>query len=567
MNYRRPAAAAIAALLSFESLSIGTPIASFQSAYAQDLSSSLQFKVKKMATNINKARKSLASQSATLAGDDFKLRQFGQRVDGFANGLKKYPANTDPAFLAATAELKALQEEFAAVKSGAGSSAAAPAQAPATSTAEQAPATPAAPAAASALDSSAKIKLNALVNNMERTRKQIQKNGVNTLQTADGVAKVKKTLGEYATSLATYQNFAKDPAVQPAIQGYQALVATVQDTFAKAKLAKSAGDGVQAQLAALDKAMRANKAPKSLLLPFTEEEAIQWVKRTREVQETAERVMAKVNEIGGKHPLPIVQGTVDQGTPYDKQDVQRLFSNSQMQIRRNNEAIEETKRNLDAAFGFQHDLDFHRNRDPENPQHVAMMLQDGAEAQTYEQFDRLLRDANSHAFFDKATTGKVSAEKQARIDEVIALRKAYGEMRIKAIGESKLPEPESTDAKRLKIAEEILAIPRYEFGEHGPIVLTSEDITSKTKTVTRETIKDVDVSLSGDITWSGTRETWNYDWDEYTIATPIKDESGDWYIWWIKPTFYRSGASTTPLNQWISGSATKGSLILEENFR
>ena len=150
---------------------------------------------------------------------------------------------------------------------------------------------------------------------------------------------------------------------------------------------------------------------------------------------------------------------------------------------------------------------------------------------------------------------------------MIALRKAYGEMRIKAIGESKLPEPKSTDAKRLKIAEEILTIPRYEFGEHGPIVLTSEDITSKTKTVTRETIKDVDVSLSGDITWSGTRETWNYDWDEYTIATPIKDESGDWYIWWIKPTFYRSGASTTPLNQWISGSATKGSLILEENFR
>lgn len=569
MNYRRSALAAVAALVSFELFTANTPITTVQSVYAQDLSSSLQFKVKKMATNINKARKSLASQSATLAGDAFKLRQFGQRVDGFANGLKKYPANTDPAFLAATAELKALQEEFAAVKSGGGTSAAAPAQASATSTTEQAPAapTPAAPTAASALDSSAKIKLNALVNNMERTRKQILNNGTTSLQTPEGVAKVKKTLGEYAATLGTYKNFPKDPAVQPAIQGYQALVATVQDTFAKAKQAKTAGDGVQAQLAALDKAMRANKAPKSLLLPFTEEEAIQWVKRTREVQATAERVMAEVNEIGGKHPLPIVQGTVDQGTPYDKQDVQRLFSNSQMQIRRNNEAIEETKRNLDAAFGFQHDLDVHRNRDPENSQHVAMMLRDGAEAQTYEQFDRLLRDANSHAFFDKATTGKVSAEKQARIDEVMALRKAYGEMRIKAIGESKLPEPKSADAKRLKIAEEILAIPRYEFGEHGPIVLTSEDITSRTKTVTRETIKDVDVSLSGDITWSGTRETWNYDWDEYTIATPIKDQSGDWYIWWIKPTFYRSGASTTPLNQWISGSATKGSLILEENFR
>ena len=53
MNYRRSALAAVAALVSFELFTANTPITTVQSVYAQDLSSSLQFKVKKMATNLS----------------------------------------------------------------------------------------------------------------------------------------------------------------------------------------------------------------------------------------------------------------------------------------------------------------------------------------------------------------------------------------------------------------------------------------------------------------------------------------------------------------------------------
>jgi len=372
---------------------------------------------------------------------------------------------------------------------------------------------------------------------MDRTRKILLNSGVTNLQTPEGVAKIKKDLGEYAATLGAYKNFAKDPAVQPAIQGYQALVATAKDTFAKAKVAKAAGDAVQAELAVLDKAMRANNAPKSLLIPFTEEEAIRWVERTRKVKATAEHVMAEVNRIGGSNPLPIVQGTVDQGTPYDKQDIQRLFSVSQRQIRNADQAVERTELNFQASFGMQHELDYYRKLDPDDPSDKAnAFLKENVEQDNYARLDKLLKEAESYAHYDKARTGKVSAEKQARVDEVIALRREYGEKRIKAVGDSRLPEARSTDAERLKIAKAVLDIPRYEFGEHGPIVLITENIDTRTQTVSRDTIKDVDVSLSGDITWSGTRETWNYDWDEFTFATPLKDESGDWYIWWIKPT-------------------------------
>ncbi len=106
----------------------------------------------------------------------------------------------------------------------------------------------------------------------------------------------------------------------------------------------------------------------------------------------------------------------------------------------------------------------------------------------------------------------------------------------------------------------------YAFGTHGPVVLTTEKIISREKEVSRETIKDVDVSLSGTITMSGTRETWNYKWDEFKFATPIKDDNGDWYVWWITAKKYQSGWEKTPIGYWISGGAVKGSLILPDNF-
>jgi len=72
--------------------------------------------------------------------------------------------------------------------------------------------------------------------------------------------------------------------------------------------------------------------------------------------------------------------------------------------------------------------------------------------------------------------------------------------------------------------------------------------------------------LSGTITLSGERETWNYKWDEFKFATPIKDENGDWYIWWITAMKYESGWEKTPIGYWVSGASVKGSLILPDNF-
>jgi len=173
--------------------------------------------------------------------------------------------------------------------------------------------------------------------------------------------------------------------------------------------------------------------------------------------------------------------------------------------------------------------------------------------------------SKSFLAFEKAT-GNVSDIKQQRVAELIGLRKKYSEDLIKAVGVSRLPKAVVNDANMLSIAKQVIEKPRYKYGQHGPIILTTKEIITLEKEVSRDTVKDVDITSTGKLTWSGTRETWNYKWQEFKFATPIKDESGDWYIWWITAKNYSSGASTTPINEWVSGRTTKGSLILEENF-
>jgi len=68
------------------------------------------------------------------------------------------------------------------------------------------------------------------------------------------------------------------------------------------------------------------------------------------------------------------------------------------------------------------------------------------------------------------------------------------------------------------------------------------------------------------ITSSGERETWNYKWDEFKFATPIEDENGDRYIWWVTARKHESGWEKTPIGYWVSGDSVKGSLILPGNF-
>lgn len=75
----------------------------------------------------------------------------------------------------------------------------------------------------------------------------------------------------------------------------------------------------------------------------------------------------------------------------------------------------------------------------------------------------------------------------------------------------------------------------------------------------------VDVSLSGNITLSGTKTTYKYAWDEFQVATA--EAVGDtYYIYFTTLKRFTSAAPSTPLNRWIVSQRIESSEIPEANI-
>lgn len=326
---------------------------------------------------------------------------------------------------------------------------------------------------------------------------------------------------------------------------------------------------VQAQLAAIEAALRQHPAPQWLPAPFTEAEALQWATNIGAAKGTAETAIEQIQQIAAVAHLPLTRGTVAQGAPYDRQDLDRLLGWANRILRGVDESVQTTFRNLQAQMEtLGRELEFLTSLDPDNPHHrTNNFLREGAAEAIFGQFDNLQRIAESVTAFQVASGREKSPVALGRIADILAARDAYAANRLKAIGASTLPEHASKDARRVAIAQEILANPAFGFGEHGPIVLTTPDIVEREEQVSRAEIRNVELSLSGDITLSGTETTWTYRWEEFKFATPIRDaETDTWYVWWITAKKFSSGWERTPLHRWVSGGAVRADQILPENF-
>jgi hypothetical protein len=553
-----------------------TPLGLVKTAHAQELSSSLQFKVTKIATDIASSRSNLAANGAAVASDEMKARQFKQRIDSYATVLGKMPSVDDPVLVSAKRDLAELQKEYDVVMAGGGASSASevasspqsasPSQA---SSAAQAAPAPAAAGSGPQLVSGQRVQVKKLATNIANVMGDIVVTGPSPMQSGEVVGKYNSSMQQFATALGKYAPYKDDPDVQTAAVNYQALVDAITTEYQRAQNQLQQLGDVQARLVAIEQNLRSQRAPGALYPPFAEVDAKQWIGLLTAATETAKTAGADIEGIVPLAYLPDNRGVVQDGSPYDSQDLQRLYRFAQETISDVEESIATTQNTLKHRFEFQdtNELTMWRELDPSNEHHrMNFYLGEGSEGEVLSSLDKQMDLAQSVAAYQRAMGEAPTAETRARIAEIAALREKYLEDRITVLGDSRLPEPASTDPARLAIAEEILATAEYEFGTHGPVVLTTGDIVTREKEVSRETIKDVDISLSGTITMSGTRETWNYKWDEFKFATPIKDENGDWYIWWITAKKYESGWEKTPIGYWISGGSVKGSLILRENF-
>lgn len=418
------------------------------------------------------------------------------------------------------------------------------------------------------LVSGERVRLQKMVRDMDSAIQTMRQGGAQPFQDPAYLQKWQQSAARYENQLQRYPQVT-DPDVQAAtakLAEYRQVITGFQQ---QGDAQNAALGDVQSQLAAIESALRQHRAPAWLPAPFSEQEAQQWVNIAATAKQTAQQAQAKLQNIAAQAHLPNNPGTVQQGAPYDKNDVNRLNNFAASIVSDVDNAVAQTQQNMKTRFEAQdRELEYYRKLSPEvEKDRLNAYLAEDAEVRILAELDRQSAVASSLANYQQAFGQAVHPTIQGRIDEIATLRTRYADDRAKALGGSRLPTPVSEDPARLAIAQQILSEPDYAFGEHGPIVLTTPEIVEREKEVSRAEIKEVDISISGDITWSGTETTWQYRWQEFKFATPIKDdETGNWHIWWITAKNYSSGWERTPIGQWVSGKATKGSLIPKENF-
>ncbi|MEM1141001.1 MAG: hypothetical protein AAGI88_00300 [Pseudomonadota bacterium] len=534
-------------------------------AHSTDLSPSLRAKVQRIAGNIQETQQRLDTEGAAALGNELKAKQLGDRIQSYGSALEKMPSDDDPVLLEAKAAHRELVNSYNALIGGSATTAASAAGA-----APSQAAGAASEASGKALVSGQRVRVQKLTRDITALGADLTTTGPSSFQDARNVERYRVALEKYGNELQRYTEYPSDADVIAAARAYQQTQQALSGEFQRAQAQLAELGDVQGTLAQLRASLQESVVPGTLYAPITPEEAQALVTARADTKERAQVVLAEIERM---RPLAYLEvnnpGTLEQGAPFDQNDVRSMERVAQENIVRADGAYSSTVSQLERQLGDMQSgqLEYFERILADVDKNRSAFLAEGADQQFYSDIGRMQQIPDSLAEVQQANGEKVSLAVRARQEKLDSLRAMYAESRQQILGEYTLPKAASSDKQRLAIAAEVLANPSYEYGTHGPIVLTTEAIETRSKEVSRDTIKDVDLSLSGTITWSGTRETWQYDWDEFKFATPLKHDNGDWYVWWITAKYFRSGASTTPLNRWVSGGATQGDLILERNFR
>lgn len=480
-------------------------------------------------------------------------------------GLAKDQSSAE--WLEVNKRFEALKGKLEAITNGSG------APAVPTTVAKAAPAAPAAPVVninqnteVQELVSGERVRVKKLTRDMIGVREGIQTTGPSEFQSQTNVSARQQRLKQFSDALTKYPQL-NDPDVAAARKEYDALQKALSAEFNRAKSQLTELGNVQERLATLELNSSKYPAPKPLAVPFTQVEAEAWTKASSEARTVAEHNLKELAKIAPLAYLPNNPGTPQNGHPYDAQDVERLTRNAQATLKEVEQNYADMASALKSRLNqIQADLGVRWQDDPASDEKRWTFIGEGKaeEAETF--YNEALAIANSSVSLEKSL-GRTPTLALETITTIEKAKAQFAENRKIALESSRLPEAKSNDKKMLKIAEEILTNPKYEFGEHGKIVLTTSEIVEREKKSSEIEIDDAEFTLSGDLKMSGTETTWTYKWKEFKFAVPLKETGKDeWYIWWITAKNFSSGGDKTPLNKWISGNSNKGNPILKKNL-
>ncbi len=414
------------------------------------------------------------------------------------------------------------------------------------------------------LVSGQKVQVKKLTRDMSNVRTSIPTTGPSEFQDAGIVQARQKRFKQFTEALKRYPQV-NDPLVQAARQEYTALQQALSSEFKRAKEQLQTLGDVQARLKQLQQNFGQYPVPKPLQPPFNATEVADWLKQASAARTVGEHNLKELNVIAPLAYLPNNPGVPQSGAPYDLDDVKRMQQHALQMQRTVQNNYQQMSNGLNSSL--QHIRQQLSTRWQEDPQGDKkwLFLQADQVQQAQQLFDEARAIINSSLALEQALQQDHSLATQVaqRLEQA---EQAFQDNAQRALQASRLPEPASDDDDMTDIAAQIIEKPSYEFGQYGPIVLTTEAIVERENKSSEIEIDDVDVTLSGDLKMSGTETTWTYRWEEFKFATPIKHDDGRWYIWWITAKKYSSGSSVTPLGQWVAGKSMQGNPILESNF-
>ncbi len=375
-----------------------------------------------------------------------------------------------------------------------------------------------------------RVKLKKLTRDMDAVRASIKTTGASAFQDQAVVNAKKKRLTQFFEALKRYPQVLEestDPDVLAARASYKALKATLGAEYKRAqKQMGGANSGAKGgnTLKAVETALFAHKMPNEFYPPYEQAKLDAWMEAVAKARGAAADSLPKLKTLAKTA-----------SSTADKNDINRMqrFANSQVK-KADGHYTALAKGLSDAMVGLGRDVPRYKGQ--------------YAKAN----FGKARAIAKASLFVEKAL-GRNGADASKMLKLIDDTQNILTGSNNKALADNRLPKPASKDRKRLKIAKEIMAIPKYEFGPHGPIVLTTKKI------VTRERSENE---------WeNGKKIVWTYKWDEFMFMTPLKEDGTDkYFLWTITAKKFSSGGRRTPIDKWVSGKSVKGHEILKSNF-
>lgn len=421
------------------------------------------------------------------------------------------------------------------------------------------------PASGQQMISHQRVQLRKLTRDVKSSTSTMDSNGPKPFQSAEYVQKRSERLNYFVQALSRFANFPADPdylTAKQAVTVYENML-----NFGKQHARKeleSLGN-VQARLEAISKAM--NKVPAAPQYPYAGSIINDWVIALARTRKTAEQALPHLNDILQRAYLPNTPATRSQGAAFDANDVNSLIRGYNENIRNVDQSLEQFKVNLHSQVN--HIADTLAYFDALNPadsnQQINAFLGKGAAAENRARLAETKQLAEAATGFSKLINSSNFNDYNAILSRVNQTSQTFEANLEKASKLVRLPKPASTDRSLLKIAKETLSNPNYDIGEVKRLVINSQK-NHYEKETSEDKYDSLDVSLSGDITLTGTRTTYFYSWDQFQVATAEKGEDGKHFIYYTTLKLFSKGAPSTPLNRWIVAGRIQGSQIPEANI-